>query len=352
MATIAGGAVHVASSGDGVQWSTPVQAIPAAPPVVQRDAGLTQAPDGRLFLFETADQGDGRRRIEYVTSTDLPTWSAPTVVTTGDDVAAGNFWDHGPDAAVIGGKLTLFYASERPAPGTADAGTAHVFSSTITPEAPPPPADVDGDGLPDAADCSPSDASKPARNGSDADCDGQVDQAPSQSQTGQQTAPPLQQRQAQFGIVSLCGLGTVGNDLIVCGAEYDTLAGLGGADRIFGGDGNDVLNGGEGDDVLGGGPGDDRLNGQGGDDSLDGGSEADRLSGGDGDDSLVGGVGRDRLTGGRGDDVVRAGIGADTVNVRDHKPGDVVSCGVGADLVVADRGDLVSRDCERRIIRG
>jgi Ca2+-binding RTX toxin-like protein len=270
-------------------------------------------------------------------------------VTTGDDFAAGKHWDQGPEAAVIGGKLTLFYASERPAPGTTDAGTAHIFSSTITPEA-PPPADADGDGLPDVADCSPADASKPARNGSDADCDGHVDQAPSPSQTEQQL-PPQQQRQAQFGIVSLCGTGTTGNDLIVCGAEFNTLAGLGGADRIFGGDGNDVLNGGDGDDVLGGGPGDDRLNGQLGDDSLDGGTGADRLSGGDGDDSLVGGSGGDRLTAGRGNDVARAGAGADTVNVRDHKPGDVVSCGSGRDVVVADRGDLVSRDCERRTIR-
>jgi hypothetical protein len=139
-----------------------------------------------------------------------------------------------------------------------------------------------------------------------------------------QPAPP---------VISLCGAGTAADDLIVCGAENDTLAGLAGADRIFSGDGNDVLNGGDGDDILGGGPGNDALNGQPGDDSLDGGTGADRLSSG------------------RGNDVARGGSGADVVNARDHKPGDVVSCGSGRDLAVADRGDLVSRDCERRSIR-
>jgi hypothetical protein len=225
-----------------------------------------------------------------------------------------------------------------------DQGVGHIYRSTISAQQPPGPAPVfddDGDGIVNQADCAPNDPARPARNGADADCDGVVDPVP--------TTP--QQQGQQFGAVSLCGLGTAGDDLIVCGAENNTLAGLAGADRIFGGDGNDVLNGGDGDDVLGGGAGNDQLNGQRGDDSLDGGSGADGLSGGDGDDALVGGAGNDRLTGGRGNDVVRGGSGVDTVNVRDHKPGDVVSCGSGRDVVVADRGDVVSRDCERRTIR-
>ena len=48
-------------------------------------------------------------------------------------------------------------------------------------------------------------------------------------------------------------------------------------------------------------------------------------------------------------DVVRAGSGKDVINVRDRRGGDVVSCGSGRDTVVYERGDIVSRDCERRL---
>ena len=61
---------------------------------------------------------------------------------------------------------------------------AHIFSSTIT-----PPDDGDGDGLPDASDCAPGDAAKPARNGPDADCDGVVDQAPRLPRTRRRRHP-------------------------------------------------------------------------------------------------------------------------------------------------------------------
>jgi hypothetical protein len=335
-----GGSVYRASSADGVTWGPQALTVPAVGVVKNWDPTVAQAPDGRYFLFYAPLQADDRQRIEYRTSADFATWSAPAVLTTGLQGTTPHR-DYWPEAAVIRGRLRVVYTSERAGPGETDNGTGHIYTQTIGPAPAPPPADADGDGLPDVADCAPGDPAKPARNGNDANCDGIVDAAP--------TTP--QQQGQQFGAVSLCGVGTPGDDLIVCGAENNTLAGLTGADRIFGGDGNDVLNGGGGDDVLGGGPGDDTLNGQGGDDSLDGGTGADRLSGGEGDDALVGGAGNDRLTGGRGNDVVRGGSGTDTVNVRDHKPGDVVSCGSGADVVAADRGDIVSRDCERRTIR-
>jgi hypothetical protein len=343
-----GGAVYRLSSDDGVAWGPQTATVAQSGSVRNWDPTIGQAPDGRFFLFHAPDQGDGSQRIEFRTSTDFADWSAPTVLTTGTQGASAH-WDFWPEAAVIGGKLTVFYASERPDPGEQNAGTAHIYSQTIAPEPTPPPADADadGDGLPDVADCDPNDASQPARNGTDADCDGSVDPQPVQTVT----TPQQPQPQGQFGVTSLCGAGTTGDDLIVCGGEHNTLTGLTGADRIFGGDGNDTLNGGDGDDVLVGSAGNDALNGQRGDDSLDGGTGLDRLSGGDGEDSLVGGTGNDRLSAGRGNDVVRGGSGTDTVNVRDRRPGDVVSCGSGSDVVVADRGDVVSRDCERRTIR-
>jgi Ca2+-binding RTX toxin-like protein len=51
----------------------------------------------------------------------------------------------------------------------------------------PPPPDADGDGLADGQDCAPSDASKPAKGGSDANCNGVVD---SQEQPPAPPAPP------------------------------------------------------------------------------------------------------------------------------------------------------------------
>lgn len=81
-----------------------------------------------------------------------------------------------------------------------------------------------------------------------------------------------------------------------------------------------------------GGPGDDRLRG---------GSGADLLCGLGGNDTLTGGLGNDRLFGEGGDD---------TFFAQDHRF-DVLGCGPGRDVVLADRRDLVGRDCER-VVRG
>jgi len=81
----------------------------------------------------------------------------------------------------------------------------------------------------------------------------------------------------------------------------------------------------------------DVLNGLGGNDTLLGGGGNDILRGGAGNDVLDGGLGRDRLEGDAGNDTIRA---------RDGQR-DVIDCGSGRDTVVADRIDVVSRNCER-----
>jgi hypothetical protein len=80
------------------------------------------------------------------------------------------------------------------------------------------------------------------------------------------------------------------------------------------------------------------------------------LGGGDtilglaGDDLLDGGAGNDTLVGGKGRDVLFGRGGNDVLSVRDGEA-DHVSCGNGRDRVVADRRDVISRDCERVVTR-
>ena len=77
------------------------------------------------------------------------------------------------------------------------------------------------------------------------------------------------------------------------------------------------------------------------DDRLRGTSGADMLCGLRGNDTIRGGTGRDRLFGEDGNDrfLVRDG------------DFDIVGCGPGRDTVLADRQDLVGRDCERVVRR-
>jgi len=83
----------------------------------------------------------------------------------------------------------------------------------------------------------------------------------------------------------------------------DTLVGLDGADRLYGGYMIDDLDGGLGNDRLYGGYEDDFLYGKGGDDQLYGETDDDYLYGGDGKDRLDGGSGSDTMEGGAGNDV-------------------------------------------------
>ena len=99
--------------------------------------------------------------------------------------------------------------------------------------------------------------------------------------------------------------GTQHADRLVGTHGADTLYGLGGADTILGLAGNDLLDGGAGNDTL------------------------------------IGGPGRDTLFGRSGNDVL---------SVRDGLR-DRVSCGPGRDRVIADRIDIVGRDCEHVVRR-
>jgi uncharacterized repeat protein (TIGR01451 family) len=63
-------------------------------------------------------------------------------------------------------------------------------------------------------------------------------------------------------------------------------------------------------------------------------------------EKICGRRGADRIRPGEGFDRIRAGRGNDVVYGRDHER-DTISCGPGRDRVVADRRDVVRRDCER-----
>jgi hypothetical protein len=73
---------------------------------------------------------------------------------------------------------------------------------------------------------------------------------------------------------------------------------------------------------------------------------ADRIDGLAGSDLIRSGNGDDTVTGGRGRDTIDAAGGRDVIIVRDGER-DVVQCGSERDTVLADRKDVVARDCER-----
>ena len=140
--------------------------------------------------------------------------------------------------------------------------------------------------------------------------------------------------------------GEAGNDIVDGAGNHDCIDLGAGRDRGKGGSGSDILRGASGPDRLGGGSGNDRMSGGSSGDRLTGDSGRDRLDGGSGNDRMSGGSSGDRLAGGSGSDRISAGSGNDRINTRDRRR-DRVSCGRGRDRVVADRGDRVSRDCER-----
>lgn len=190
---------------------------------------------------------------------------------------------------------------------------------------------------------------------------------------------PLDSRRPRF-ITNDCELrgtaradrlvGTPRADYIDGGAGADRINGKGGTDEVLGGPGPDRVAGGEkddlltgwgGNDVVLGGSGDDELGSsedgpldEPGNDRLDGGPGADGISGSAGRDVLLGGPGRDGLEGGDGADLLIGGPGDDWLFVAiadadlgdDGRWRDRVRCGPGYDRVKADRGDVVSPDCE------
>jgi Ca2+-binding RTX toxin-like protein len=94
----------------------------------------------------------------------------------------------------------------------------------------------------------------------------------------------------------------------------------------------------------------DRLVGTAAADTLRGLGGADTILGLAGNDLLDGGAGNDTVVGGRGRDVLLGGAGNDVLSVRDGQR-DRLTCGPGRDRVVADRLDVVARDCERVVRR-
>jgi Tol biopolymer transport system component len=123
--------------------------------------------------------------------------------------------------------------------------------------------------------------------------------------------------------------GTSRRDTLRGSPFLDFLVGRESGDRLLGGGGRDWIDGGAGADVL------------------EGGGDWDRLLGRAGADTLRGGGGPDWLLAGTGHDRVDGGAGNDQIVVRDGRR-DWVRCGAGrGDLVVADRLDVVARDCER-----
>ena len=67
---------------------------------------------------------------------------------------------------------------------------------TVNRPTPPPPPDTDGDGIVDAQDCAPADAARPAKNGTDANCDGVVDSTPATTTTTTPTPTPTPEPQS------------------------------------------------------------------------------------------------------------------------------------------------------------
>ena len=73
---------------------------------------------------------------------------------------------------------------------------------------------------------------------------------------------------------------------------------------------------------------------------------SDSLTGSGGFDIICGRAGDDTIDPGAGRDLVFGEAGADRVTARDGRR-DTIRCGRGRDSVVADRRDIVARDCER-----
>lgn len=180
-----------------------------------------------------------------------------------------------------------------------------------------PADDVDGDGIRNLCDPTPSDG--PA---ADPDGDGianELDNCPLAANPGQEAStgravglacdvraganPVPTYLELPFLDGPLCGfyvptiVGTPGDDVIMGTSGDDVIFAAGGRDHVFARDGGDVVCGGEGDDFVwsghgadrvDGGPGDDRIWAGSGDDGVEGGGDVDRVDGGTGFDACLG----------------------------------------------------------------
>jgi Ca2+-binding RTX toxin-like protein len=161
-------------------------------------------------------------------------------------------------------------------------------------------------------------------------------------------------------------IGTDGSDTLWGTSGADNLFGLGGNDKLYALRGSDNLQGGPGNDFVVGGT---REGGLGTEYPVGGHKN---LFGGDGNDTIFGGKGSDDFLGGAGNDFLldagffkwgnvccpagdnlSGGAGKDNIivfNFRKTSEKDIVSCGSGFDRVVANRNDVLARDCERKYI--
>ncbi len=138
--------------------------------------------------------------------------------------------------------------------------------------------------------------------------------------------PPVLKEETVPDIVHLTGSHMA--DILAGDSRDNTIMGMGGDDKIYGGPGG-------GDDVLHGG---------GGADMLFGGIGADDLHGGDGDDMLHGGPGADDFYGGAGNDMIYADLDDDVIdggsNPAGHPPDmDTVSFARLVDMNVGTSAD-------------
>lgn len=139
--------------------------------------------------------------------------------------------------------------------------------------------------------------------------------------------------------------GDAGDDVIKGEGEGDVLVAEGGDDAVHGARGDDHLVGGFGDDAVNGGGGEDTALGGGGEDTARGGGGDDQLLGGPHDDTAFGGGGSDELFDNEGNEELHGGPGDDRFSAHDRSA-DTIRCGGGEDIVVSDRRDRVSADCE------
>ena len=141
-----------------------------------------------------------------------------------------------------------------------------------------------------------------------------------------------------------------GDDLLIGGRGQDLITGGDDNDSLKGGSQADSLHGGHGDDLLSGGKGQDTLRGSSGDDHLKGHAFHDSLHGGSGDDTLFGGKGKDTLIGGDGADIFELSKGKDTINDFSIADGDVIDAPNNLNLRLIQRGDhLLLKDADNSI---